>query len=103
MSSVLDDYGSSFVQTQPFLLLRGPQSHYRKFPEYSVVITGVEKHRARAPRWGVLGRSVLLPNQSWSPWRMGKTRKEEGAGHWATSEALVRECFVFCKDFHYQL
>ena len=102
MSSTLHDCGSSFAQTLPFLLLRRSQSHYRKLPEYSVVLTGVQKHRARAPRWRVLGGSVLLPNQLWSPWHMGKTR-ERGPGHWETSEAPVSECFVFCEDFHCQL
>lgn len=48
------------------------------------------------PRWGVLGRSVLLPNQLWSSRHTGKTRKEEGGralgNLWSPSEWML--CFL---------
>lgn len=49
LSSELDHFGSKIVQIPPFKFLKDPELYRRQLPEYSVVTTGVEKHRARAP------------------------------------------------------
>lgn len=75
MSSMLEDCGSSFV---PFLLLRRPQSHYRKLPEYFMVLTGVEKHRARTPKVGSLREICSLAKSALVFTAHGQNKKGRG-------------------------
>lgn len=99
MSSMLEDCGSSFVL---FLLLRRPQSHYRKLPEYSVVLIGLEKHRARAPKVGSLREICSLAKSALVFMAHGQNKK--GRGGQGTEPPLKPQWVnaVFCEDFHYQ-